>query len=166
MRRGKRKVPLTYRGQAITVDQPGYYCDACGESIISGVDMKATEAAFVDFKAHVDGVLSAREVARIRQKLGLSQRKASEILGGGMRAFQKYESGKTMLSDAMSNLLRVLDAQPSLVRVLASNRKGQQAQASIGRAGAKLLAKRPRARQRRGIVKPIGTSLANASRPD
>jgi HTH-type transcriptional regulator / antitoxin MqsA len=166
MKRGTRKVPLTYRGQTITVDQPGLYCGACGESMISGVDMKATEAAYLEFKARVDGVLSPREVARIREKLGLSQRRASEILGGGVRSFQKYESGKTMLSDAMSNLLRVLDAQPRLVRVLASeaSRKAQRRMSAM-RAHARSSSKNETRRMRRGSTKATGANPAGASRP-
>jgi HTH-type transcriptional regulator/antitoxin MqsA len=50
--------------------------------------------------------------------LGLSQRKASELLGGGPRAFQKYESGTQALSVAMSHLLRLLAKDPARLREL------------------------------------------------
>jgi len=58
-------------------------------------------------------VFSSDEVARIRGKLGLSQRRASLLLGGGYRSFQKYEAGTQVVSVPMSHLLRLLDNYPS-----------------------------------------------------
>jgi HTH-type transcriptional regulator/antitoxin MqsA len=52
--------------------------------------------------------MSPSEVALVRERLGLSQRKAGELLGGGPRAFQKYEAGTQAVSAPMSNLLRVV----------------------------------------------------------
>ena len=57
--------------------------------------------------------LSAVRVAEIRKGLGLSQRVASQLLGGGIRAFQRYESGAVTVSGAMSNLLMLLESDPS-----------------------------------------------------
>jgi DNA-binding transcriptional regulator YiaG len=57
-------------------------------------------------------------------RLRLSQRKAGELLGGGPRAFQKYESGEVMVSAAMSNLLRLLDKDPRRVKELDVRRAG------------------------------------------
>jgi len=37
--------------------------------------------------------LSPDDIRRIRESLGLSQAEAGEVLGGGPRAFTKYESG-------------------------------------------------------------------------
>jgi HTH-type transcriptional regulator/antitoxin MqsA len=42
----------------------------------------------------------------------LSQRRAGEILGGGPRVFQKYESGEQQVSAPMANLLRLLARDP------------------------------------------------------
>jgi len=50
--------------------------------------------------------------AHIRERLKLSQRRAGELLGGGTRAFQKYESGGQQVSVPMANLLRLLDRDP------------------------------------------------------
>jgi HTH-type transcriptional regulator/antitoxin MqsA len=68
----------------------GGWCAKCGESILEGTALRASERAFLELKAEVDGVLGPREVAAVREKIGLSQRKAGELLGGGPRAFQKY----------------------------------------------------------------------------
>ncbi|MGH7293988.1 MAG: type II TA system antitoxin MqsA family protein, partial [Polyangiaceae bacterium] len=74
------------------------------------------ERAFLQLKAVVDGVLGPKEVAKVREALGLSQRKAGEVLGGGPRAFQKYESGKQAVSTPMSHLLRLLEKDPSRLK--------------------------------------------------
>lgn len=53
-----------------------------------------------------------------RRKLSLSQRKASALLGGGPRSFQKYESGSGWVTRAMANLLRLLDHDPTRLEEL------------------------------------------------
>jgi HTH-type transcriptional regulator/antitoxin MqsA len=117
--RGIRPVEFSYKGHTITLDQPGWYATDGGlESLHSGKDMSATQGAFEDFKARVDNVLPAKEAKAIRKKLKLSQREASELLGGGPRSFQKYEAGTVRLSVAMSNLLRLLARDPTRVQEL------------------------------------------------
>jgi HTH-type transcriptional regulator/antitoxin MqsA len=78
---------------------------------------------------------------KVREALGLSQRKAGELLGGGPRAFQKYESGKQAVSVPMSHLLRLLARDPSRLKELdatkgkpAPSRKSPQGRSSSGRA--------------------------------
>ncbi len=105
---------LSYKGETRTIQTLGHWCvdRECGEGIVTGNALVASEKAFMAFKAEVDGVLKAAEVAAIRDRLGLSQRQAGQRLGGGPRAFQKYESGQTALSQPMSNLLRLLSNDP------------------------------------------------------
>jgi transcriptional regulator with XRE-family HTH domain len=81
----------------------------------------------VEFRAEVDGVLSPIEVAAVRKKLSLSQRKASELLGGGPRAFQKYEAGTQAVSAPMSNLLRLLAYAPSRLTEILAAKSGEKA---------------------------------------
>jgi len=114
----KRPEVLTYRDQQRTIKTLGWWCDKCGEGILSGEALKAHEHAFLEFKAEVDGVMSPDEVAAARKRLGLSQRKAGEILGGGPRAFQKYEAGTQAASVPMSNLLRLLANDPQRLEEL------------------------------------------------
>lgn len=117
--RGVRPVEFSYKGHTITLDQPGWYAtDGGTESLHSGKDMSATQGAFEDFKARVDNILPAKEVKVIRKQIKLSQREAGELLGGGPRSFQKYESGTVRLSVAMSNLLRLLARDPTRVQEL------------------------------------------------
>jgi HTH-type transcriptional regulator/antitoxin MqsA len=113
MRHGKHDDVLKYQGHERTIRTLGWWCTKCGEGILAGDALKDHETAFFAFKAEVDGVLAPGEIVRVRQKLGLSQRKAGELLGGGPRAFQKYESGAQAASAPMSNLLRLLANDPS-----------------------------------------------------
>ena len=119
MRYEKHNDELSYLGHVRKIKTLGWWCSKCGEGILDGAALRASEKAFLELKAGVDGVLGPAEVTKIRTALGLSQRKASELLGGGPRAFQKYESGTQALSVAMSHLLRLLAKDPSRLRELA-----------------------------------------------
>lgn len=118
MMHGMRPVEFEYKEHKITLDQPGWYCLSCGENVLTGQDIMATEPEFLEFKEKIDGLVSPKEVSRIRKKLRLSQRKAGLILGGGVNAFQKYESGHDLPTKAMSNLLRLPDGDTSLLERL------------------------------------------------
>ncbi|MGH6868522.1 MAG: type II toxin-antitoxin system MqsA family antitoxin [Methylocella sp.] len=117
MVRGVRPMEFEYKGKKASFNQPGWYCE-CGESVHVGEDITATEAAFANLKAEVDGLVNGGEAARIRKQLGLSQRKAGMILGGGENAFQRYEAGKDLPTRAMSNLLRLLKNDPGRLHEL------------------------------------------------
>jgi HTH-type transcriptional regulator/antitoxin MqsA len=116
MRFEKHDDVLEYKGIKRTIKTLGWWCTRCGEAILSGEPLVAHEKSFQQLKAEVDQVMGPAEVARARAALGLSQRKAGELLGGGPRAFQKYESGKQAVSVPMSNLLRLLANEPSRLR--------------------------------------------------
>ncbi len=121
MRYEKHDDVLEHKGHERTIKTLGWWCTKCGEGILSGDALLAHDKAFRDFKAEVDGVLKPAEVARVRKALGLSQRRAGQLLGGGPRAFQKYEAGTQAVSGPMSNLLRLLAADPSrLQEILAA----------------------------------------------
>src|SRR5207253_1735613 len=90
-----------------------------GDSVHVGVDLAAADRARAELKAEVQGVLKPDEVRAIRLRLKLSQRKAGEILGGGARAFQKYESGEVLVSKPMTQLLRLLSRDPKRLKELA-----------------------------------------------
>jgi DNA-binding transcriptional regulator YiaG len=62
--------------------------------------------------------LEPDDIRRIREKLGLSQVEAGELLGGGPRAFTKYESGSIKPAASTANILRMLDANPAALATL------------------------------------------------
>lgn len=80
--------------------------------------MKVYDKALNQLKAESEHLLKPMEIRAIRKKLKLTQVQAGTILGGGKKAFQKYESGEILPSRAISNLLRVLAVQPSLLQTI------------------------------------------------
>jgi HTH-type transcriptional regulator/antitoxin MqsA len=118
MHRNVRPMTLTYKGERITFDMPGWYCDQSKESIHTGEDMKVSDRMLNRLKAHSEGLLVPEEIRRIRKRLCLSQEAAGRVIGGGPRAFQKYESGDLLPSRAISSALRLLDHDPKLLAVI------------------------------------------------
>ncbi len=100
---------LAYKGLETTVLVPGQWCDVCGDGILGPEGLRVRDVARAELRAKFQGVLGPSEVKRIREKLGLSQRTASELLGGGAQSFQRYESGAVVVSEGMSNQLILLD---------------------------------------------------------
>lgn len=118
MYRDTQPMTLTYKGESITFDMPGWYCDSSDESIHTGQDMKVSDRMLNRLKARAEGLLEPDEVRRIRKKLNISQTEAGQMIGGGPRAFQKYESGDLLPSRAISSALALLDHDPKGIAVL------------------------------------------------
>ena len=82
----------------------------------------------VDGAVQIDAVdpqfmlLEPEEIRRIRKKLRLTQAAAGELIGGGPRAFQKYETGDLLPSRAISSALALLDHDPRSLTVLEARR--------------------------------------------
>jgi HTH-type transcriptional regulator/antitoxin MqsA len=122
LRRDVRATIIRYKGLERTVDLPGWYPEDDDDGIISGADGRVADDALREMKAEIASLPRPEEVRRIRLRLKLSQRRAGEILGGGPRAFQKYESGEVIVSRPMANLLMLLDQDPSLLNRLIADR--------------------------------------------
>jgi HTH-type transcriptional regulator / antitoxin MqsA len=118
MHRDTRPMTLAYKGQSVTFDMPGWYCDTSEESVHTGEDMKTSDRMLNRLKARHEGLLSPEDIRRIRRKLDLSQATAGEVIGGGPRAFQKYEAGDLLPSRAISSALVLLDRDPAALQVL------------------------------------------------
>ena len=118
MRRDTRTITLTYKGEATSFGMPGWYCDASDESVHTGQDMKVSDRMLNRLKARAERLLTPEEIRRIRKKLHLSQADAGQLIGGGPRAFQKYETGDLLPSRAISSALTLLDHDPAALAVL------------------------------------------------
>jgi HTH-type transcriptional regulator/antitoxin MqsA len=138
---------VEYKGHKAPVRVFGRWCDRCGEAVFEGKALQKREQAFLELRAKVEGVLSPDRVAAIRERLKLSQRRAGELLGGGPRAFQKYESGTQQVSVPMTNLLRLLERDPRRLAELARRRTGRVT--APQRTSARVAGKGQRARRRR-----------------
>lgn len=115
MVRGKKNAIVEYRGHRATVRAiDGWHCPACGEVEFAGKEGTRYAATLDKLRLKVDAEESA-ELARIRKKLNLSQRRAAAIAGGGVNAFSRYENGKARPVAAVINLFRLLDKHPELI---------------------------------------------------
>lgn len=116
-----KQVALEYRGHLFEQDQPGDWCDVCGEGILNGEDLQATELAWLAFRDAVDRE-EGQALARIRRKLKLTQAEAAKLTGGGKNAFSRYERGETRPMPAVLNLFKLLDKHPELLDDLRGKR--------------------------------------------
>lgn len=78
-------------------------CNECGCDTATDQDMKLNLRAMNAFKKKALGLLSGSEILEIRKKLGISQKEASTIFGGGPTAFTKYENDDVIQSIPMNN---------------------------------------------------------------
>jgi HTH-type transcriptional regulator/antitoxin MqsA len=117
LRRAVRSQSVSFGSMARTVDVPGWYPDDGGDSIHSGADLAESERILGELKAAY-----AEHVRTIRKQLNLTQEEAGRIIGGGRRAFQKYESGVTPPSDAAVGLIEMLHRHPEDIDFLRSLR--------------------------------------------
>lgn len=120
MVRRKKDAVIAYRGHQTTVRAlDGWHCPACGEIEFAGKEGERYGQALEKLRLKV-AVEEAAELARIRKKLGLSQRRAAEIAGGGVNAFSRYENGKAKPVAAVVNLFRLPDKHPELMDEIAA----------------------------------------------
>ena len=119
LKRDTRLFTINYQGHSKTFDMPGWYPanDEC-EATFTQDDLKVYDKAIKELKAKAEHLLLPNEIRSIRKRLKLTQIQAGLLLGGGKRAFQKYESGDVIPSRAISNLLRLLSNNPSLLKTL------------------------------------------------
>jgi HTH-type transcriptional regulator/antitoxin MqsA len=122
LKRSVKRRKLRYKGIERDFNLPGWWPADDGDGILDPEDLKVANEAFNELRAEAAERLKADEVRRIRTRLKLSQRRAGEILGGGPRAFQKYESGEVVVSRPMANLLLLLDRDPSRLKELIAGR--------------------------------------------
>jgi HTH-type transcriptional regulator / antitoxin MqsA len=109
---------VEYHDHRKEFEATGWWCTKCDEAIFEGPALEKAERAFVELRAAVDEVMLPEQIAEIRAKLKLSQREAGKVLGGGPRAFQKYEAGAVPVSTPMNNLLKLLGNDPKRIREL------------------------------------------------
>ena len=130
LRRSVRPQTVIFGSLSSTLGVPGWYPDDDSDSVHSGADLKASDEAYQvlrkQYAAHVKGV---------RKGLGLTQEEAGLIIGGGKRAFQKYESGTTPPSDAAVGLIEILARHPEEVELLRSFRSTVEQRTAAGRRG-------------------------------
>jgi len=113
--RSVRPFVVSYKGESIPVDLPGYYPAGDGDGVHVGNDMSVVDDALRALKERIERIPSPATIRRVRSKLKLSQREAGALFKVGENAFDKYERGLVEPSGPTSQLLRVLDRHPEIV---------------------------------------------------
>ena len=83
----------------------GWYPDGEGDAIHHGADLAAFEEARKRLALQYAAHLRAS-----RKRWRLTQEQAGKLIGGGKRAFQKYETGKALPTEAAVGLIELLNA--------------------------------------------------------
>lgn len=112
---------MLHKGINITVDGLQCdYCPACEVEMTSPeqVDRNARliRNAFIAERERVKRKLklsTGAEIRRIREFLGITQKQASKIFGGGPTAFAKYEAEDVVQSAGMDRLIRLAAEVPA-----------------------------------------------------
>ncbi|MCA0359030.1 MAG: type II toxin-antitoxin system MqsA family antitoxin [Proteobacteria bacterium] len=113
LRRDTRAQTVRFGSMSRVVQAPGWYPDDDSDSIHSGADLAESNRAFEALKAAY-----AAHVRKVRKRLKLTQEEAGRLIGGGRRAFQKYESGATPPGVAAVGLIEILARHPEEVDFL------------------------------------------------
>lgn len=110
-------MPYTYKGESTVIPAvAGDFCPACGESFLDVAESHRVAKAMQAFNKEVNAsIVDPGFIAGVRKKLGLDQREAAEIFGGGVNAFSRYETGKTRPPLALVKLFMLLDLHPELL---------------------------------------------------
>lgn len=117
MTHGIADVTREFRGKQITVPAvAGWHCAACGE-----VEFDDGDAAMQFFQAAQNKqqallLEQAKSIRLWRKHLGLTQRQAGELFGGGVAAFSEYEHARTQPHKSTVLLLQLLAKHPELLR--------------------------------------------------
>lgn len=95
----------------------GWHCPVCGEvEFDPGEGKRYSDAMEILGKAVAAD--DAAMLRAVRKRLGLTQKAASELTGGGHNAFSRYERGEARPMPAVINLFRALDRHPELLSEL------------------------------------------------
>lgn len=109
------KLSFTYKGQTYYHTASGEYCKNCDEMFFEPAELDKSTQGFQEFKKQVNkNTFNPDFIKSIRKKLGLSQKEAGIIFGGGVNVFSRYEHGKATPQKSLLLLLKLLDKNPSL----------------------------------------------------
>ena len=100
---------------------------ASGEVYGTAEDHRAFQQQRDELARNERNLPTPTQIRAIRERVGVSQRRMSEVLGGGNRSFQKYESGQAVPSIAMANLLLLVNKDPKFFSYLETHRWSSEA---------------------------------------
>lgn len=116
MHRSSAPVEETFRGERITLEGIEHFeCDACGEVAFDAENGKKYDETLIDKYSQLAGLLSPREIRRIRKDHGLTQRDFERVLGVSSPSVSRWETGKVIPSKPIDLLMRAYRDSPELL---------------------------------------------------
>lgn len=98
---------FTYKGQTYFHNATGDYCKNCDEMFFEPEELDKSTRGFEEFKKQINkNYYDPNFIKSIRKKLGLSQKEAGVIFGGGVNVFSRYEHGKATPQKSLLLLLK------------------------------------------------------------
>ncbi|TXM96549.1 YgiT-type zinc finger protein [Methylobacterium sp. WL64] len=105
-------------GKTATIQDRRMVCGACGNVSYRGAQVSAHELAVATAIREMDGLLSAAELAAVRNKYRLKQTDMEQMLSTGPKTWTRWERGKVPQSKAADRFIRAIASDPYLTRRL------------------------------------------------
>jgi len=100
-----------------------FICDFCEEEIVPEKTITDSEKRLRDFHREVDGLLTSKQIKKIRESYGFTQDDFSELLGLGKKTFARYENSTVTQSRTTDHLLRIIDVLPEALDVICGQKR-------------------------------------------
>ena len=115
--KGRKAMPYRYKGQELRLPkEAGAFCSICDEAVLEEEASRRLLEAMTAFQRQVNQQFcDPNFIRRVRRKLGMGQREAAAVFGGGVNAFSRYETGKAQPPLALVKLLHLLEHHPELL---------------------------------------------------
>lgn len=110
----RKLVPFEWRGHETMIECTGDGCPVCGEVLLTDEGDRLFDEQVSAFKKSVSNDYPAY-IRLVRDKLGLTQKEAGEMFGGGVNAFSRYELGKVSPPLSLLVLFQLLERHPQLL---------------------------------------------------
>lgn len=110
-----REESYTYKGQTTSFLVEGEYCQECGEAVLSREESQRLNKEMLAFNAAVNaGQFNPERIQNVRKRLGLDQKEAAAMFGGGVNAFSRYERGKIVPPQSLEVLFELVEKHPEM----------------------------------------------------
>lgn len=106
---------VEHKGSSGKIKQFKNVCGNCHIELFDEDCSRENRRSWVVFQKHVEGVPTGAEIKAMRIAVGLTSEDAGNLLGGGPKAFSKYENEEIVPHGAMRTLLLTLIKFPNLI---------------------------------------------------
>jgi HTH-type transcriptional regulator / antitoxin MqsA len=105
-------IDVEHKGKKGQIAQCKWKCGHCNSDLFDDALGKQNRRAWVRFQNEVEGVPTGPQIRAMRRALRLSSEEAGALLGGGPKAFSKYENEEIVPTGAMRKLLNYFVRKP------------------------------------------------------